>query len=102
MPGFIRYIARYANGGVALLCIPLVLVGFSKSIGTSVVFALVAALAAFNVYVIERAARLLSEEEWLKGEIRKEMLRQQLAGIRQDQPLAQVMLPPPQPERDVG
>jgi hypothetical protein len=42
----------------------------------------IAALGAFNVYVVEKSAGLLGEEEMLKAELRKMELRRQLAQAR--------------------
>lgn len=53
-----------------------------KSIGVAVLCLLVAAIAGFNLHVVRKTARLLSEEEWLRSEIRKEELRRELATLR--------------------
>jgi hypothetical protein len=39
----------------------------------------------FNLYLIEKASLLLSEEEWLKAQIRKTLLRRRLANLDQEE-----------------
>ena len=46
----------------------------------------VCALAVFNIRIILWAARLTSEEEWLKAEVRKAELRRRLADLGQFAP----------------
>lgn len=83
MPLYLRIIGRYGNGLAAVLLGALGLFGSSRPGAVDVLAALLAlcALALFNLYVIERAARLLSEEEWLKAELRKAELRRKLAAL---------------------
>ncbi len=80
MPRRIRLIGRWGNG---LLCVVNVLFALfslrTVPLGVTLGFLAVAALGAFNVYVIEKAASFTAEEEWLKAEVRKAELRHQLA-----------------------
>jgi len=80
MPRRLRLIGRYGNATVAVIFGLFVVIALSKG---TLVFALfsvtLAALAVFNWYVIEKAARLTSEEEFLKSEVRKAELRKELA-----------------------
>jgi hypothetical protein len=78
MPGHVRFIGRYGNGLAALFFAFIV---FSRSVeggGAVVIIVAFFALCLFNLYVIEKAARLLAEEEWLKAELRKAELRRQI------------------------
>ena len=83
MPLHVRIIGRFGNGLAAILLGALFLFGYSMPSSDGVLAALLAlcVLAAFNLWVIEKAARLLSEEEWLKAELRKAELRRQLAAL---------------------
>jgi len=71
MPDRIRLPALIAN---ALFCLIFgVFVPFALGQGRpglAVFFALIAGLCGFNLYVANKAATLLSEEEWLRGELR--------------------------------
>jgi hypothetical protein len=51
-------------------------------VGGSVILILIATLAGFNIHVATKAARLLSEEEWLAAEVRKTELRKKLAALQ--------------------
>lgn len=87
MPPRIRLLSRYGNGAAAMLFASLSLFALSKGDFAIALFcAGVAALCGFNVYVMEKAATLLGEEEWLKTEIRKAELRRKLAGLTTDTP----------------
>ncbi len=65
----------------ALIC-PVIIIGIfvlvSGKIGGAFAAFLPAALLAFNLYLIEKAAMALSEEEWLKAQIRTRLLRRKL------------------------
>ncbi len=93
MPTWVQNLSRYGNGLAALL------LGLASwgvlakgQVGSAFVLAAMVALAAFNVHVAAKAARLLSEEEWLAAEIRKAELRNKLAAL---QPGAAESAPPP-------
>ena len=79
MPRYLKLIARFANTGLAGLFALISLTSLSSDRPGMVFFFLaIAGLLGFNQYLIEKAAMLLSEEEWLKGEIRKAFLRRKL------------------------
>lgn len=85
MPRWIRLTALWGNGIVTALWLLVSVVALSRN-GNVALFTIVGAvLGAFNLYVIAKAAHLLSEEEWLKGEIRKAELRQQLTRLRAEE-----------------
>jgi len=50
----------------------------------SLVLALLGVVFGFNLYLIEKSAMLLSEEEWLKSEVRKVFLRRKLARLAKE------------------
>lgn len=77
MPAHVRFIGRYGNGLAALFFAFIVL---SQSVegGAVVIIVALCGLCLFNIYVIEKSARALAEEEWLKAEVRKAELRRQL------------------------
>lgn len=86
MPRHLKLIARFANSGAILILLLLVLAALSKGVGVGVAIGLVCvALLTFNLYLIEKSALLLSEEEWLKGEVRKIQLRRELARLREEE-----------------
>ena len=89
MPLHVRIIGRYGNALAAVLLGGLGLFGSSKPDAGGVLAALLClcALALFNLYVVEKAARLLSEEEWLRAELRKAELRRRLAALASGQVL---------------
>jgi hypothetical protein len=93
MPQHIKFIARYGNGALAVLLFVFAL--FGGEIGFALACVPFFALAVFNIYVIEKAARLMSEEAWLEAEIRKVELRHKLAALQaadaHDNPPAVVM-----------
>lgn len=72
MPRFIRLTARYGNALVAIMNISVIVVGLREGRGFWVIMFIgfLAAFAVFNIYVIEECAKLISEDEWLKGEVR--------------------------------
>lgn len=87
MPRHLKLIARFANSGLAMLCFILAIHGLSKGKVGGVVLALIfGALFAFNLYLIEKAAIALSEEEWLKAEVRKVLLRRKLRRLATEDP----------------
>ena len=87
MPPRIRFFGRYANGAVSAFFALVFVFALGKGHLSFAVFCgVVAALCAFNLYVMEKAAILLSEEEWLKSEIRKAELRRKLVGLTGDTP----------------
>jgi hypothetical protein len=81
MPDHIKLVARYGNALAALVFGLLGLGLLTRQPGASLFLFLVCALAVFNLYVIEHCNRLLSEEEWLKSEVRKAELRQKLSEL---------------------
>ncbi len=79
MPRYLKLIARFANAGIALLCFVLTLGLLSDGkLGGAFFTLAIGALFAFNLYLIEKAAMALSEEELLKAEVRKALLRRKL------------------------
>ena len=81
MPFYVRFIGRYGNGLVVLvfgLMALTMLSGKDPRVGGALVFALPAAMCAFNLWALRRAAQTLSEEEWLRSEVRKAELRRRL------------------------
>lgn len=83
MPDRIRLTSLIANGFLIVAFVLLGLAGLAKGPpGLWLFCAIVIGIAAFNCYAIRKAARLLSEEEWLQAEIRKEHLRSELAALR--------------------
>lgn len=85
MPRWIRLTALWGNGIVTALWLLVSVVALSRNGNVALLTVAGAALGAFNLYVIAKAAHLLSEEEWLKGEVRKAELRQQLARLRAEE-----------------
>lgn len=79
MPRYLKLIARFANAGFALICLAFAfgLLSNGKMGGALIVFAF-GALFIFDLYLFEKAAVALSEEEWLKAEVRKALLRRKL------------------------
>lgn len=87
MPTRIKLIGRYANGVVAALFTILFVYGLGKGeLSIALFCGIVAALCGFNLYVMEKAAALLSEEEWLKAELRKAELRRKLVNLTGNTP----------------
>jgi hypothetical protein len=86
MPKYLRVIARYANGILALLNVAVAVHALSGGkTGGAFISIVLAALLMFNLYLIEKASLLLSEEEWLKAQIRKTLLRRRLANLDQEE-----------------
>jgi hypothetical protein len=83
MPPYIKSIGRYGNGALAVVLV--LLAGFGGGIGFALGCVPFLALALFNIYVIEKAARLMSEEPWLEAEIRKVELRHKLAALQAEE-----------------
>ena len=95
MPPRIRLIGRYGNALAILLFAALTLVGLSRGPeGFAILMLALGALECFNLYALEQAARLLSEEEWLKSEVRKAELRQRLRSLGSDAVGSGAELPP--------
>ncbi len=89
MPRHIRLIGRYGNALVALaLSVALIGAIAKGNIGASLTFLIFIALAAFNVYLTEKANQVFSEEEWLQSEIRKAELRRKLITLNGHTPEA--------------
>lgn len=79
MPRHLKLIARFANAGLAMLCLLLAIRSLPEGkFGAAILGLAFGTLFAFNLYLIEKAASILSEEEWLKGEVRKVLLRRKL------------------------
>lgn len=97
MPDRIRLTALIGNG---VICAAFAIMGLASlgkgEPGLWFFFAIVAATSAFNWYVIRKASRLLSEEEWLHAEIRKAELRKRLAELERDATTSQAL--PLQPQ----
>ena len=82
MPGRDRLIAWFGNGLVALFFGAGFFFEFGKgNFGGALLCLGPIALAVFNIYVIEKSARLLSEEAWLASQVRKAELRQKLKSM---------------------
>ena len=80
MPLHIKLIGRYANTVAGLLFLLVGIVGIGEgNFGIFLLGAGLTALALFNLYVVEKTARLLSEEAWLESEVHKAELRKKLA-----------------------
>lgn len=80
MPPWIRGVGVYGNGFVGVIFVLVALNGMAHGHApVFIAFVLFAALAFFSCYVINKAARLTSEEEYLKAEVRKAELRKELA-----------------------
>lgn len=79
MPRNLKLVARFADTAAILVFLVVAIALLSRGNAGSALFGIaVAALFGFNLYLVEKSARLLSEEEWLKGEIRKVHLRRKL------------------------
>ena len=96
------------NGVLAVVAGLIALVSIGKyGVFPFVVETAVCALAVFNIRIILWAARLTSEEEWLKAEVRKAELRHRLADLGQFasalvQLLGQILCIPAQPKSASG
>lgn len=100
MPPHIRLIARYGNALLVLSFGIMALAGLQRGQGMAMFCIAVAALGVFNIYILERVVRLLSEEEWLAAEVRKAELRKRLAELEREAappPVVTMQLPGPQP-----
>jgi len=86
MPKHLKLIARFANSGLIIFAILGAIGLLSKGKpGGALFVALIGALLGFNLYLIEKSAVLLSEEEWLKREVRKVFLRRKLQRLTQEE-----------------
>jgi hypothetical protein len=75
MPIHLKLIARFANSAFALVCVLLAIHGLSNGKAVVTILALLyGSIFAFNLYLIEKSALALSEEEWLKADVRKTLL----------------------------
>jgi hypothetical protein len=63
MPWNIRFIGRFGNGALAVIFGLFAVFGFEEYPVVSLLFAACAMLGAFNVYVLTKAARVISEDE---------------------------------------
>ena len=96
MPSRLRSVAVWGNGTLALFFFFITLILLFQLDFVSTLFCgLVTAFAAFNVYVLRQSAVMVSEEEWLKAEIRKAELRKTLAGYDGTNEVVHVTSPPP-------
>lgn len=79
MPSKYRLIGIFGNAVLALVfgVITLILL-FTGKFGPAIAVLIPAVVCGISSYIVWRASQLLSEEEYLKGEIRKEELREQL------------------------
>ncbi len=75
MPRHLKLIARFANSGLVILCLVAAIGLLSKgNLGATLSMLAFGVLFAFNLYLIEKSALVLSEEEWLKADVRKALL----------------------------
>ena len=89
MPRYLKLIARFTNSGLIIFMVLFSLIGIGKGdLIFAVIFLLLGALLGFNLYLIEKSAMLLSEEEWLKSEVRKIFLRRKLARLTREEATA--------------
>ena len=87
MPRHLKLIARFANSGLVILCLVAAIGLLSKgNLGATLFMLAFGVLLAFNLYLIEKAAVALSEEEWLKAEVRKVLLRRKLRRMATEDP----------------
>lgn len=85
MPKYLKLFARYINSGLIAMSVLFVVIGIGRGdFAMSLVLALLGVVFAFNLYLIEKSAMLLSEEEWLKSEVRKVFLRRKLARLAKE------------------
>lgn len=73
-----------ANGTIAVLFAVLSLAGLAKGSMYGLLMALVAVVAVMNIYIIDKAANLLSGEEWWKSKIRILELQRQAAEMERE------------------
>ncbi|MGD1878839.1 MAG: hypothetical protein ACFB13_15235 [Kiloniellaceae bacterium] len=86
MPKYLKLIARLANSGAIAVMLAFVLFALGKGdLGIALTLGLFTVLMGFNLYLIEKSAMLLSEEEWLKSELRKVFLRRKLRRLAQEE-----------------
>ena len=85
MPKYLKLFARYINSGLIAMSVLFVVIGIGRGdFAMSLVLALLGVVFGFNLYLIEKSAMLLSEEEWLKSEVRKVFLRRKLARLAKE------------------
>ena len=78
MPRHIEMIAWWGNAFLIVCFGFLTLFMFvddTRSPALALFFAVPAAMGVFNIWVVAKSARLLAEEEWLRGEVRKAVKR---------------------------
>lgn len=100
MPRWVQLIGRYGNLALILYFGFLTLYGLiveGRPFGLALFFAMPAALGAFNFWVIRKAAFLLAEEQWLKGEVRKAELRRKLQEMAEEDAREASSRPPSPP-----
>jgi hypothetical protein len=82
VPAHFWLIGRYGNGAAALVFALFTLVSLDRGRrGLTAALISLCLLAAFNSYAFGWMTRFFSEEEWLKGELRKAELRRKLADL---------------------
>ncbi len=80
----LKWICVIGNGALAVVAGLFALASIGKfGVFPFVIEIAVCALSIFNIRIIQWAASLTSEEEWLKAEVRKAELRQRLADLGQ-------------------
>lgn len=81
MPRYVQLVGRWGNAFL-VVCFGFItlfmLFDDTRSWALTLFFAVPTAMGAFNIWVIAKAAGLLAEEEWLRGEVRKAELRRRL------------------------
>lgn len=86
MPTYLKLIARFANIGViGFLALGAFAVHAKDKPGGALLLFAIAVLLGFNLYLVEKSAMLLSEEEWLKSEVRKVFLRRKLRRLAEEE-----------------
>jgi len=86
MPKHLKLIARFVNSGLIVLCLVAAIGLLSDGkLGATLFILSFGVLLAFNLYLIEKAAFILSEEEWLKAEVRKVLLRRKLRRMAKEE-----------------
>lgn len=103
MPVWIRRSMFALNGAIGVIFAALTFTVLSKGILATLVVGAVPVAAVANIYIINKTAILLSDEEWWKSRIRVLELQQQAAAMErelhastQGQRPPLVALPPPE------
>ncbi len=85
MPKHLKLLSRIGNSGAIFLLLLFATLSLGKgNAGFALILVLFAALYGFNLYLVEKSATLLSEEEWLQSEVRKALLRRKLARMAEE------------------